>query len=270
MNQMNDYFPWEETPDQDVLEGGRYIMKGVKLEDGTASSGKRMFSAQMQVEQPETYKGMMLFENFVTGTDENPLDIVASSLGTRRMKKNLKAAQVPGSNSVAQMCKSYEGSLFGVTVSKYEEKDGEYKGTLRNRIGAFWKIGERQPGIDTETGGKGPAASAGAGMPPVGAPPMSGQPQVAGAPQQAPQPTPQPAPATTPAPSAPPAAPTHAGPPVGSSAPPVQQVPVGSTPPMQPGGGQVQTVPCGICGQMVEVTQLTEHVQKCAAGQGVS
>lgn len=234
--QQADFFPWDEIPDQDVLEAGDYLVRGASLEDGLAGTGKRMFVAQMSVEEPKEASGMFLFENFVTGTEEAQTAIMPGTLGTRRLKRMLGAAQIPASNNTAQLCKGFEGVIFGVSVSKYEEKSGEYAGSIRNRIGAFWKVGEKQPQIGAVV--KSPAAVA--------------QPVVQ-APQGAPAPLVEQATQT-----------------VGSVAPPPPTT--GATTPASPPPPSNATAPqgqpmlnCSICGQNIPSNEFAAHVQQCAA-----
>lgn len=241
MNANADFFDWDGIPDQDVLPDGDFTMIGVRMEDKFSQSGKRMFMVTMKVEEPALYGSQTHIENFVTGTDEDPTGIVPGSFGTRNLKRMLGAAQIK-SNSVAQLCQQYEGALFGVSVVEYEEKEGDYKGTPRNRITKYWKRGERQPAIKGGPGGagkgRGPAqaaqAAAAAAMP-TGAPsaaPAAPAPAAPAAPQQ-------------PAPPTPPAAPAPG---------PVAEQPAPSA------TAGVAPLQCSICNEFVPVEKFNEHV----------
>ncbi len=230
-------FPWDETSDIDVLEDGDYLVQGKMLEDGESGSGKRMFKAQMLVLEPAIAHGMSLFENFVTGADEAPKAILPGQMGTRRMKKMVKAAQVPASNNVAMLCAGYAGSIYGVTVIKTEDKEGEYKGIPRNRITTFWKVGEKTPQIKLVSGVRMAAGGAAhvstAGPPPTGA--------TAAMPPQ---------PVATPAPP----------PPVYAPPPTPAPVVIAPAPAAAPAGPVIQ---CQICKALIPGTQLAMHIPAC-------
>ena len=230
--QQVNHFPWDEIPDIDVLEAGDYLVRGNGLEDGLAGTGKRMFSAQIEVQEPDEAKGMFLFENFVTGSEEAPTSILPGTMGTRRLKRMLTAAQIPATNNTDQICSGFEGALFGVRVSKYTEEKGEYAGTERNKINKFMRVGEFQPQIGIVTGG--PAAAAQRVVAPQ-------KPPAAGQPKQAPPPPPQaPAPPSTNA----------------------------TVPPPPPAGAQTdnsgETLVCAICHQNIPAAEFAAHVQECA------
>lgn len=285
-----DYFPWDDIPDADVLPTGDFHVRGAELVDKIASTGKRMFSAQIAVEEPTLYAGMTLFENFVVGSDEAPKSILPGLLGTRMLKKMLGAAQIPGSNNSEKLCMGFENALFGISVSEYTEKEGEYAGSPRNRITKFWKRGERVPGIATGAKGKGPAAvasaaaeSAGAPVPaPPPPPPLGGevgapvaQPTILEAPAKPAAVTQPPAPATV-APAAPLALDAQAGSIALGAAPAVPAAPVG--PVVAPVGPPIvqttvtpeaaKTIPCPMCQQMFTPEEFSVHVPECSKQRG--
>jgi hypothetical protein len=153
-------------------------------------------------------------------------------MGTKSLKKLLGAAQLPAGNSIGQLCRSFEGSMFMLQVSEYSDDDGAYKGVRRNRITKYAKVGEMAPGLEPEGAkqkkGKGAAAAS------------------------------QMAKMATQVPSAPVAsqAPTQVVPPPG--------------PAMPPPGAQVvrMSPPCSICGTVVPMNEFGAHVAACAAAQG--
>lgn len=275
VEQPYDVLPWDEIPDEDVVENGDYLVKGMSLEDGESSTGKRMLGMEVKVLEPAQFAGMTLFENFVTGDDANPKAVVPSSFGTRRLKRALKAAQIPQSNSMQQVCAGFAGTTFGISVAKYQEKDGEYAGSWKNRINGYWKVGERTPAVRADSGARGPGAASAAAAAAVHAPMMPGmpqgrmaQPQAQAAPQQWVPPQGAPSPAAPPPqgmqppqPMAPP--PTQA---------PVQQM--AQVPPQQfaqpaPQVAAEPQVMCPICGGQVANSQFASHVMTCAASRGV-
>ena len=258
------YFPWEETKEDNVLPTGIYHMV-VGLEDGEAqNSGKRMFKGQFTVKAPVEYQGMSYFENYVTGTDENLKGIVAGSFGTRNMKKMLKAAQVPPNNDVAMLCASANGAEVLVGILEYKEPDkdrdgnvNQYAGMPRNKITEYHRLGEREPKIA-------PKAGSAPGMPVGVMAPAAPVAPMAPAPVQAPPAQAAPTMPATPAP--PQAAPAVPQMPVTAVAPAAPQAPAAPAAPTASQGEM--SFPCSICGQLVPASQLGAHVQQHVANGG--
>lgn len=161
----NDFFPWDDIAEGNIFENGIYLFEIAAFEDGEASTGKRMPKARFNCLEPANCKNMTLFDQYVVGTDEEPKSVVAGTMGARSMKSVFKAAQVPKGNDLAELMANSVGNQLLIQLTKYEEKDGEYKGTLRNRVTGMYKIGERDVGIlgDSRTsssGGSAPKSSA--------------------------------------------------------------------------------------------------------------
>jgi hypothetical protein len=162
----NDHFPWEEIADGNVFETGMYLFEIIKFEDGNASTGKRMPSVQFKCIEPAQFATMVYFENYVVGTEEDPTNVVAGTMGARSMKQVLTAAQVPKGNSMAEIMASAVGNQLMLQLSKYKEVGGEYDGTPRNRVIGAFKVGERAAGVTADktkpglVGGKAPGSAA--------------------------------------------------------------------------------------------------------------
>lgn len=223
---MDQFFPWNEIADDNVLPEGVFQMRTESLEDGQANSGKRMFRAQFSVVAPLEFSGTRHFENFVTGNDEAPTAILPGAMGTKALKKYFVSAQIPQSESVGQICASAIGSEFLVTMTVVEDKDGPFKGTRRNRITRWWKLGEKDVGVA-------PADSSGRGV-------------TSGVRSSAP-----------PAPSRP-AVPQSVA---NAIAPKPPGVPAPGSPSVGSGGATEQTIVCTICGQAVPVSEFGAHMQ---------
>jgi hypothetical protein len=285
MNQQgNDFFPYDDVPDTNVFPGGTFEFEWSNLEDGySQSSNKRMLKAQFTCVQPANLAGLSFWENYVCGTDQNPAEINAASMGARNLKRAMNAAQVPANNSVAQICNLINQSKphLMVTLSLYTEKDGQFAGEPRNRAVSYDKLGAKMVQVLTPAGGSG-----GSGAPVVsGAPVAQGVAPVPQAPPQqmtTPAPMPQP---TTPPPVQQPMAPApQQAPPVQQQAPPTTaQAPAAPAPPTTPApaaagsapatpGQGAPLIPCNICGQNISASQyeahIMEHVQKGELGQG--
>ena len=250
------FFPWEETREDNVFPTSICHMRIESLEDGTAkSSGNRMFRARFSCIAPTDLAGMSHFENYVVGTAENPQGINAGSMGTRQFKKLLAKAQVPPSNDIAQLMASGIGAEVLIQFNCYTEDSGEYKGTLRNRVVDYHRIGEREAAIAPTPGAPG-----------AGKAPVVGQ-AVAPPPQPPPAPAPTPT-APAPTPPASPAAPAAAPPP---PAPPAPQAETPSPPAAAPAPPQTAApaagtvLHCTICQQDVPVAEFGAHVQSHAS-----
>jgi hypothetical protein len=114
---------------------------------------------------------MVYFENYVVGTEEDPTNVVAGTMGARSMKQILTAAQVPKGNSIAEIMASAVGNQLMLQLSKYKEVGGEYDGTPRNRVIGAFKVGERAAGVTADKSKKGPGAGGkapGSAAPPPG------------------------------------------------------------------------------------------------------
>lgn len=216
----NDFFDWDNIHEDDILPDGHYLMRVDSIEDGQSRTGKKMPRGRFVVEQPGELANSSLFEQYVMGTDENPMGIVQGAMGTRNFKKLVSACQVPKMTSIAQILAAVAGAKCVMHVVQYEEKDGEYKGTLRNRIAGYYKLGEREIGL---IAGKKPAGATAAA--PVAAPPVQQAPVQQAPPIQQPATTPPVQPQAPPPPPAPPVQPAQ-------PAAPVQ--PTASTQPVQP------------------------------------
>lgn len=236
------YFPWEETKEDNVFPTmiGQFRIKS--MEDGQSNnSGKRMFRATFECVAPADLAGMSHFENYVVGSDEQPMAIVAGAMGTRNFKKLCKAAQIPPNNDVAVLLKSCELADVLLSVVEYEEtQEGQYKGSKRNRIAGYFRIGEREIGVALVQG-----------RPGVGAPMNAPAPVMPAAPaMQAPV-----------APMAPPVAPAMPPQPIAMPAPPQVAAPVVPVAPAPPAGGGMM-LRCSICNNNVSAVNFGMHVTR--------
>ena len=239
MNQPNNnFFPWDDIQEDNVFPAGCFQFEIATLEDGySQASGNRMFKAQFNCKAPAEYAGMSHFENYVTGTEENPAGINAGTMGTRSLKKMLKAAQVPQGNDIEQLILSAKGAVLMISLNQYVEKDGPYAGDKKNRVTGYDAVGTKEVKI---------APVVGAGKPnlPPQAPPAAPVAPVVGVGAAPTQPA---APAT-------PVQNTVVAPPApGPAAPPVAPV-------APPAASEELLLDCTICGAKVPASQLGAHV----------
>jgi hypothetical protein len=223
------FVPFDEIPDSGVLLDGTYQVAGEELIADQSSTGKKMYVGRMVVLEPSDYAGMYIFENFVIGTDDDPgatqLSTWKKSIGARRFKSMLKAAGIPSSNDEAAICAGFAGAQLTLVVSQYTEKGGDYDGTIRNRIGGFYRVGERKAEV-------------------------LGKPSGAGGAVVSPTPV-MPTPATP--------TPTPVSAPSGVTSPAV-----GGAPTVPAAADQKPaTLPCGICSTDVPVGEFQAHVASC-------
>ena len=190
-NLPDGFIPWSDIPDSGLLSPGMYQMRVVTLEDTVSSTNKRMFVLSASVDEPAEHSGMMIFENFVVGTEDDPKAQQSSTwkdqknVGAKRFKQFKGAAQLPEESDPVKFCHGAQGAVFLAQASIFVEKGGDYEGTQRNRFN-FFKVGSRPTGLDRGVGGAKPkpvaAPAAPAPAPPTGAPSAPPPPQAPAAP----------------------------------------------------------------------------------------
>lgn len=162
--------PFGAIPDTDLLPDGIFRfkvreMKDTETKEREGKVQKRMFRLVSEVVAPESHKGLLYFDNFVVGTDDDPdadeLATWQTSIGGRGLKKLSKALGVPfGDEEDPEVfCNTIKDSHYMATVvQKVDEKEGPYKGTVRNNVTKYWALGEREAalanGADTTTKGR--------------------------------------------------------------------------------------------------------------------
>jgi hypothetical protein len=156
---MSRIIPFATIPDSTIFPDGIYRLKVVKVEETMTKERegkvqKLMYRAQSQVIEPAAYKGLFYFENYVIGTDDDPeaeqLETWQTSIGGRSLKRFSKALGIPlGDEEDSEgFCNTVKGQEYLATVvQKTEEKEGPYKGTIRNNTTAYWKLGEKEPAL---------------------------------------------------------------------------------------------------------------------------
>lgn len=163
----NDHFPWDDIAEGNVFENGIYLFEIASMEDGFATTGKRMPKARYKCIEPANFANMAFFDYYVVGTEEDATSIVAGSMGARSLKQVFKAAQVPKGNSLSTMMANSVGNMLLIQLNKYTDTSPEYAGTEKNKVVGCFKVGERQVGLmaDSKSGGAG--AGSGGPKPPT-------------------------------------------------------------------------------------------------------
>ena len=234
---MGKIAPWDEIPESAVVPTDAYLASIESMaEELSQSSGKLMYSTAFKIMEPTAHAGLNLFERFVIGSDEDPEaedpETWKKSVGARRLKRCLKAAQIPLDQNMDQVMALAIDQVVILMVQEYKEPDvdragnpSEYAGQPRNKINAFHPIGTIDPGtkaVDTVAPAPGPAKA----KPPLRSTPPAAKPATA---------TTRPAPQTT-------------------------KTPPKTTP--QP-KGKIAMFKCGNCNQEFSRAEFPAHVGRC-------
>lgn len=246
---MGRRMPFEEIPDSNVVPGGIYPLKALKLEETESQTGKLMYKLSVQItDDPKVgdYSGMVLFEQFTIGNDDDlkaeQVDTWKRSFGAKMLKQLIAASQIAERNDLDKICANFADHQFLGNINYSVEKEGPYAGTPRNRINSFFAVGSREVGIDPKSLAE--YKGGGGGSAPKAVPQMAPQaPQPAAAPA-VPQPvSPQPMAAPQPV------APAPAAPAAPAAPQPVAAAPAGPA------------MACQLCGQTVPMAQFAQHMK---------
>lgn len=229
MNQLNDFFPWDEKAAQDEWLQGIYHVKVVFTDgENVSSSGLWMPKVGFQCLQPAEWAHLSHFENYVISTAEQPTEAVKGTRGLSNLMKLAIAAQVPQTNKLSDLMISLKGAELLVAMSYKPGQD------FPNNITSYYRLGERPVGLANPGAAARPVATA----PTAAAPPPS---------------TPPPAPAATTAPP-PPAAP------VAETTAPAAETPAEPKQTTAPAADGAM-MRCTICQQDVPAAQFGAHIQ---------
>jgi hypothetical protein len=200
-----------------------------------------MYRAQYSIAEPEPYVGYPQYDYFVIGTADDPQaedpETWKNSIGARQLKRMFKAAQVPMSDDIDEMCAVATGQQLIAVVGQQITK----RGTPMNQINGYYALGEREVGLEQK-----PAAARGRvpARAPVAAPRTAAAPRAAApaAPPQRLAPAARPAPGRPAAPAPPPANPKK-------------------------GGAAGAMTKCAVCGESVPRAEFAQHVQAHGGGE---
>ena len=202
---------WNDIPDTMMLPAGKLLLQITEIEEVVSGSGKLMYKHKLTAIEPVEVAGMIHFENFVIGTDDDPLadspNTWRASIGAKRMKNMYTKARVPFSESMFATMAAARGAMFvaKTVVKKDNDPNSKYFGQEQTNITTCYVVGEVVPALDGNAPGvAGVGVGVSPGMPVMPAAPSALSPMPAAAPGPAPAPAP-PAPVAppTPAPAAP-------------------------------------------------------------------
>jgi hypothetical protein len=150
--------PFGSIPDQQtVLTDGIYRLRVERVEERATRTGKLMFAVTARVVEPDTFRGLAFFDNFVIGTDDDPDATETStwqqSIGSRTFKRFVRATGVAVGEQepTDQLLHALTGAEYlCAIVQKIDDgsRDPQFKGRVRANATNYWKLGERTPGLD--------------------------------------------------------------------------------------------------------------------------
>lgn len=270
--------PFNEIPDSTILPTGHYILTIESFEPGvTKTPPERLqYRQQLRVVEPSSHANLVVFDSQTIGNADDPdaeyVETWQQSGGARRLKAICNAAGIQEDDD-DRLIAAIEGQQVLAYIEEYTEPDtnrdgspNQYAGQLRNRIGRYYKVGDREPGLMQPTAPNRPQRTA-------ATPPGAQRPAPQ---QQAQRPAAQPA---RPQAQARPAQQTRAPlqrPQPGAAKPaPAAQRPAARPAPKAQPKPQVQEVVCSLCGEdengnpyTVPEDQFEDHVQQHEAEAG--
>ena len=200
---------WAEIPDTSQVPAGKILFQITDVDDVFSNSGKLMYVHKLTVVEPQEIAGMVHYERFTIGNDDDPLaDQQAtwkSSIAARIMKNMYAKARVPFSESMYATIAAAKGAMFiaKTVVKKDNDPNSKYYGQENTNLTTFYVVGETVPALEGSVPGvAGVGVGVSPGMPVMPAAPSALSPMPAAAPGPAPAP-PAPVAPPTPAPAAP-------------------------------------------------------------------
>lgn len=156
---MGKQVDWDGVPDSMVFPDGAYHVKIAELGEETmkGDNPKLMYRAEFRIVEPKAFANMPKYENFVWGTDDDPNaddpETSKKSVGARRMKSMLKAAQVQFVPDMDELCAAAVGNELIIMITQKKEPEtkknritgveepNQYAGQIRDNISAFHQLG---------------------------------------------------------------------------------------------------------------------------------
>jgi len=152
---MGRKFAWSEVEEQaQTIPADIYALEIDSIEESLSKEkSKLMYRVTFRVIEPETYRGHLLFEYYVFGTDEDPLaekqETLNTSYGIKRFKRMMRAAQIPDLEDMDELIVAALGNKFTASVSQVTDdgsRDPKYKGRMRNEITMVHTYGAQPTG----------------------------------------------------------------------------------------------------------------------------
>lgn len=159
---MSRIIPLGSIPKTNLLPDDVYRLRTVKLEAGMTKeregkTQKYQLHLTSQVVEPANLKGLFFHEYFTIGTDDDPdaeqLATWQTSFGGRSFARFVDKSGVPLGDEVneddliaAFTAPNGAVDYLATIVMETETKEGPWKGRIRNKVTAYWALGEKQAG----------------------------------------------------------------------------------------------------------------------------
>src|SRR5947207_14322367 len=117
--------PWSDIPDTNLIPAGAYEVAVKELAETMSKAtdterAKLMYVAQLKIQAPKEYKGLMLTDRFTIGTNDDPEgsdpETWKSSFAARRLKQFVKATKTALGDEMEETCEAIEGQRCVVMV----------------------------------------------------------------------------------------------------------------------------------------------------------
>lgn len=141
--------PWDAIPDSvgNVLPTNTYKFEIETLEEVQSSKERYMIKGTYRVLEPKSEAGMVLFDNYAIGNEQDPQGDDPKSwegIAAARFKDLIKKSGVTQHKTVEETCTAARGNMFiGEVTQETEMKEGPYKGQVRNRLKKVYRVGEK-------------------------------------------------------------------------------------------------------------------------------
>lgn len=151
--------PGDQIPDSTNLPDGIFDFRGESLEPTETSTGKLAIKAALRVIAPKSHKGLVHYEQFTIGSNEDPkareAETWASSFGAIQCKKMVQKSGVKFTGDLQQVAREWEGQKISgrvvYTVQPKFNKDGTenpFAGNARSQVKDWYEIGEKVAGAE--------------------------------------------------------------------------------------------------------------------------
>jgi len=145
--------PWKDIPDTNLVPEMVYAVTVKEMTEGKSkpsntTQAKLMFTLQLKIDEPKAHKGLILWDRFTVGTEDDPEakdpETWKTSFAARRLKQAVKALKVTLGNDMEDTMDAAQGQQCWVVVNvdppREDPKTGKKYGES-NSIGAYFTVG---------------------------------------------------------------------------------------------------------------------------------
>lgn len=147
MDQFDCAVPWSDIPTSDTVPEGRHVIRIKEFKLAQSQEGKLMAVLYSSIDEGPLAGIPFPIQNFVLGTVDDPMcqrdpHTWRQSFGGRELNKCLEATGIAkDERSLRATLKRTEQARFQAFVTVSLQKEGEYKGTERNKITKYAPYG---------------------------------------------------------------------------------------------------------------------------------